>query len=229
MNVYCFSLLKSTMKKNVTDEQSHHRAGGPQKCAEFEWIRVWKAPESLHIDSTTTGELEDCPTDINSSCRDSTTIDVIDSIPNIESIIWFSILRRRLGKSDSETLPVGKFALYASLSALACSKVSVLLIMLYIRQRFFPPRSTHHTTPQDPHRSSTLSPTDSSCSRISPSTRIPPPIPSRAPVTSPVLQSPLLPTMTPSMKLPDPTAFEAETRIEEERKKHCVQREVSVG
>ncbi|EFO86929.1 hypothetical protein CRE_09748 [Caenorhabditis remanei] len=87
------------MKKNETDEQSNHGAGGPQKCAEFEWIRVRKAPESLHIDSTTTGKLEDCSTDINSSFRDSTTIDVIDSIPNIESIIWFSILRRfyRLG------------------------------------------------------------------------------------------------------------------------------------
>ncbi|KAF1746131.1 hypothetical protein GCK72_022584 [Caenorhabditis remanei] len=95
------------------------------------------------------------------------------------------------------------------------------------------------------HRSSTWSPTDSSCSGISPSTRIPPPIPSRAPVTSPVLQSPLvspftmvapmprcpppLPPRTPSMKLPDPIAFEVETRIEEERKKHGVQREVSVG
>ena len=31
------------------------------------------------------------------------------------------------------------------------------------------------------------------------------------------------------MKLPDPIAFEVETRIEEERKKHGVQREVSVG
>ncbi|CAB07400.1 WD repeat-containing protein 44 [Caenorhabditis elegans] len=92
------------------------------------------------------------------------------------------------------------------------------------------------------HRSSTWTPTDSSCSGISPSTRVPPPIPSRAPVMSPV-QSPLthppvapmprcpppLPPRTPSMKLPDPIAFEVENRIEEERKKNLIQREISVG
>uniref|UniRef100_A0A1I7TLG8 WD repeat-containing protein 44 n=1 Tax=Caenorhabditis tropicalis TaxID=1561998 RepID=A0A1I7TLG8_9PELO len=89
-------------------------------------------------------------------------------------------------------------------------------------------------------RSSTWTPTDSSCSGISPSARAPPPIPFRAPISSPVLQSPLsfspvpqypppLPPRTPSMKLPDPIAVEVENRIEEERKKNGVQREVSVS
>lgn len=90
------------------------------------------------------------------------------------------------------------------------------------------------------NRSSTWTPTDSSCSGMSPTTRVPPPIPSRAPVSSPVLSSPVtvapmprcpppLPPRTPSMKLPDPIAFEVENRMEEQRKKNGVQRAASVG
>ncbi|CAP34141.2 Protein CBR-SYM-4 [Caenorhabditis briggsae] len=96
------------------------------------------------------------------------------------------------------------------------------------------------------NRSSTWTPTDSTCSGVSPSARIPPPIPARAPVSSPVLNSPIagpststvapmprcpppLPPRTPSMKLPDPIAFVVENRIEEEKKKNGVTREVSVG
>lgn len=95
------------------------------------------------------------------------------------------------------------------------------------------------------NRSSTWTPTDSSCSGVSPTGRMPPPVPVRAPVSSPVLSSPAanftttpspaphgpppLPPRTPSMKLPDPIAFEVENRIEEQRKRNGVQRAVSVG
>ncbi|EGT50318.1 hypothetical protein CAEBREN_09502 [Caenorhabditis brenneri] len=98
-----------------------------------------------------------------------------------------------------------------------------------------------YTVDESKARSSTWTPSESSCSAISPSIRAPPPIPSRAPVSSPVLTPPTtnplsttkcpppLPPRTPSLKLPDPIAFEVENRLEEERKKTRVQRQLSVG